>query len=245
MKKLTSLFVGILLIFSTSAKADEGMWLLPLIQKLNMARMTELGLQLTAEDIYSINNSSIKDAIVIFGGGCTGEIVSDQGLLLTNHHCGYGSIQSHSTVEHDYLTNGFWAMSKEEELPTPGLAVTFLDYIEDVTERVNAKLNDNMTEQERANAIRQESQAIQAEVETNQFRSARVQAFYGGNQFFLLVYTQYRDVRMVGAPRAPSASSVLTPTTGCGPAKRATSLYFASICQKTANQQLTPRITFR
>lgn len=200
MKKLTSLFVGILLIFSTSAKADEGMWLLPLIQKLNMARMTELGLQLTAEDIYSINNSSIKDAIVIFGGGCTGEIVSDQGLLLTNHHCGYGSIQSHSTVEHDYLTNGFWAMSKEEELPTPGLAVTFLDYIEDVTERVNAKLNDNMTEQERANAIRQESQAIQAEVETNQFRSARVQAFYGGNQFFLLVYTQYRDVRMVGAP---------------------------------------------
>ena len=200
MKRLTSLLLGISLLFSLSAKADEGMWLLPLIQKLNIGKMTELGLQLSAEDIYSVNHSSVKDAILIFGGGCTAEVVSPQGLVLTNHHCGYGSIQYHSTVDHDYLTNGFWAMSKAEELPTPNLSVTFLEYIEDVTARINAKLNDGMTETERANAIRDESQKIQSEVKTDQFRSARVTPFYAGNQFFLLVYTQYRDIRLVGAP---------------------------------------------
>jgi len=200
MKKLTTLLLGISLIFSTTAKADEGMWLLPLIQKLNIGKMTELGLQLTAEDIYSINNSSIKDAIVIFGGGCTGEIVSPEGLLLTNHHCGYGSIQSHSSVEHDYLTDGFWAMSKEEELATPGLSVTFLQYITDVSDRVKAELKDDMTEAERANAIRDIARKIQGEVEGDEFTRAQVQPFFGGNQFFLLVYTTYRDVRFVGAP---------------------------------------------
>lgn len=188
------------MLFSISAKADEGMWLLPLIQKLNIGKMTELGLQLTAEDIYSVNHSSIKDAIVIFGGGCTGEIVSPQGLLLTNHHCGYGAIQSHSTVEHDYLTDGFWAMSKTEELPTPGLSVTFLDYLTNVTDRVLAGVNDNMTEAERNNAIRDASQKIQDEIKSDKFHFARVQAYFGGNQFYLLVYTRYSDVRLVGAP---------------------------------------------
>jgi hypothetical protein len=192
--------LGISLIFSISAKADEGMWLLPLLQKLNIGKMTELGLKLSAEDIYSVNHSSVKDAILIFGGGCTAEVVSPQGLVLTNHHCGYGSIQSHSTVEHDYLTDGFWAMSKAEELPTPNLSVTFLEYIEDVSARINAKLNDGMTEAERAIAIRDESQKIQSEVKTDQFKSARVTSFYAGNQFFLLVYTRYGDVRLVGAP---------------------------------------------
>jgi len=200
MKRFTSLLLGISLLFSLSAKADEGMWLLPLIQKLNIGKMTELGLQLSAEDIYSVNHSSVKDAILIFGGGCTAEVVSPQGLVLTNHHCGYGSIQYHSTVEHDYLTDGFWAMSKGEELPTPNLSVTFLDYIEDVTARINAKLNDGMSEADRATAIRNESQAIQSEVKSDRFHSARVSSFFGGNQFFLLVYTQYRDVRLVGAP---------------------------------------------
>lgn len=176
------------------------MWLLPLIQKLNIGKMTELGLQLTAEDIYSVNHSSVKDAIVIFGGGCTGEIVSPQGLLLTNHHCGYGAIQSHSTVEHDYLTDGFWAMSKTEELPTPGLSVTFLDYLTDVTDRVLAGVNDNMTEAERNNATRDASQKIQDEIKTDKFHFARVQAYFGGNRFYLLVYTRYSDVRLVGAP---------------------------------------------
>ena len=200
MKRFTSLLLGIALLFSLSARADEGMWLLPLIQKLNIGKMTELGLQLSAEDIYSVNHSCLKDAILIFGGGCTAEVVSPQGLVLTNHHCGYGSIQSHSTVEHDYLTNGFWAMSKGEELVNPGLSVTFLDYLEDVTARINAKLNDGMSEADRAAAIRDESQKIQSEVKTDQFHSARVSSYYGGNQFYLLVYTQYRDVRLVGAP---------------------------------------------
>jgi len=200
MKRITALLLGISLLFSISAKADEGMWLLPLIQKLNIGKMTELGLQLTAEDIYSVNHSSVKDAIVIFGGGCTGEIVSPQGLLLTNHHCGYGAIQSHSTVEHDYLTDGFWAMSKTEELPTPGLSVTFLDYLTDVTDRVLAGVNDNMTEAERNNATRDASQKIQDEIKTDKFHFARVQAYFGGNRFYLLVYTRYSDVRLVGAP---------------------------------------------
>ncbi len=200
MKRLTSLFLGIALLFSLSARADEGMWLLPLIQKMNIGKMTQLGLQLTAEDIYSVNHSSLKDAILIFGGGCTAEVVSPQGLVLTNHHCGYGSIQAHSTVEHDYLTNGFWAMSKGEELVNPNLSVTFLDYLQDVTARINAKLNDGMSEADRATAIRDESQKIQSEVKTDKFHSARVSAYFGGNQFYLLVYTQYRDIRLVGAP---------------------------------------------
>ncbi len=200
MKKITALFIGIALAFNFSAKADEGMWLLPLLEKLNIGTMTELGLELTAEDIYSVNHSSLKDAIAIFGGGCTSEIVSAQGLVLTNHHCGYGAIQSHSTVEHDYLKDGFWAMSKEEELASPGISVTFLDYIEDVSDRINALLNDDMTEQERSTAIRAESGKIAGAVETNDFHSARVQPFFGGNKFYLLVYTRYNDVRFVGAP---------------------------------------------
>src|SRR4030066_2595583 len=110
MKKVLSILIVILISAGFKARADEGMWLLPLIEKLNIGKMTELGLKLTAEDIYSLNKASLKDAIVIFGGGCTGEIVSSQGLILTNHHCGYGSIQAHSSVEHDYLHNGFWAM---------------------------------------------------------------------------------------------------------------------------------------
>jgi len=200
MKKLTAIFISIALAFNMSAKADEGMWLLPLLEKLNIGTMTEMGLELTAEDIYSVNQSSLKDAIAIFGGGCTSEIVSPQGLLLTNHHCGYGIIQSHSSVEHDYLKDGFWAMSLDEEIASPGLSVTFLDYIEDVSDRINSLLNDEMDEQERSRIIREESGKIQDEVETGDFRSARVQDFFSGNNFYLLVYTRYADVRFVGAP---------------------------------------------
>ena len=138
MKKLFALLLILVLSFGFKVKADEGMWLLPLIEKLNMGKMTELGLKLSAEDIYSINKVCLKDAVVIFGGGCTAEIVSSQGLVLTNHHCGYSSIQSHSSVDHDYLRDGFWAMSKEEELPNPNLSVTFLISMEDVTSQVLA-----------------------------------------------------------------------------------------------------------
>ena len=132
MRKILALLFVALISFGSRVRADEGMWLLPLIEKLNIGTMTQLGLKLSAEEIYSLNKTSIKDAVVIFGGGCTGEIVSSQGLILTNHHCGYASIQNHSTVEHDYLQDGFWAMNKEQELPNPGLAVTFLIRIEDV-----------------------------------------------------------------------------------------------------------------
>ena len=149
MKKLFAISLILLLSAGFRAKADEGMWLFPLIEKLNMGTMTQMGLKLSAEDIYSLNKACMKDAVVIFGGGCTGEIVSSQGLILTNHHCGYGSIQSHSTVDHDYLQDGFWAKTKAEELPNPGLSVTFLISIEDVTSQVLADVTDGMSETER------------------------------------------------------------------------------------------------
>jgi len=200
MRKLLAILVILVTFSASQARADEGMWLLPLIEKLNIGTMTEMGLKLTAEDIYSINQASLKDAIVIFGGGCTAEIVSPHGLLLTNHHCGYGQIQRHSTVEHDYLNNGFWAMSKEEELPNPGLSVTFLVRIEDVTDRVLAKTNPDMTEAARREAIMAESSAITKEATDGNHFNARVSSFYSGNQYFLLVYEVFSDVRLVGTP---------------------------------------------
>ena len=200
MKKLFSILLIFAFSFGFKAKADEGMWLLPLIEKLNIGTMTEMGLKLSAEDIYSLNKASIKDAIVIFGGGCTGEIVSSQGLILTNHHCGYGSIQSHSTVEHDYLQDGFWAMSKEEELPNPNLAVTFLIKIEDVTDQVLANVKEGMSEEERNSSINEARKMIQEKAgDGNNYRT-QVSSFYGGNYFYLLVYERYNDVRLVGAP---------------------------------------------
>ncbi len=200
MKKLFAIVLTLLLSFGFKAKADEGMWLLPLIEKLNMGKMTELGLKLSAEDIYSLNKACVKDAVIIFGGGCTGEIVSSQGLILTNHHCGYGSIQAHSSVEHDYLRDGFWAKTKEEELPNPNLSVTFLIRIEDVTSQVLANVKDGMSETDRTAAITSARQAIEKKAgEGNNYR-AQVGSFYGGNYFYLLVYERYNDVRLVGAP---------------------------------------------
>lgn len=200
MKKLFSILFILFISAGFKAKADEGMWLLPLIDKLNVGKMTELGLKLTAEDIYSINKACLKDAIVIFGGGCTGEIVSSQGLILTNHHCGYGAIQSHSTVEHDYLKDGFWAKTKEEELPNPNLSVTFLISIEDVTSQVLANVKEGMSESERTAAISAARTQIESKArEGNSYRT-QVAAYYGGNDFYLLVYERYTDVRFVGAP---------------------------------------------
>ena len=199
MKKIFILFLVYVLPFS-SLRADEGMWLLPLLEKLNINTMQEMGCRLTAEQIYSINQSSVKDAIVIFGGGCTGEMVSGEGLLLTNHHCGYDAIQQHSSLENDYLSEGFWAKTRSEEIHTPGLRVTFLIRIEDVTAHVTAKLNDSMTEDERQVAINGASGEITNEATANTHYTARVQSFYGGNSFYLLVYEVFNDVRMVGAP---------------------------------------------
>jgi hypothetical protein len=200
MKKLFALLLILVSSLGFKAKADEGMWLLPLIEKLNMGKMTELGLKLSAEDIYSINKVCLKDAIVIFGGGCTGEIVSSQGLVLTNHHCGYGSIQAHSSVDHDYLRDGFWAKTKEEELSNPNLSVTFLVRIEDVTSQVLANVKQGMSETDRTAAITDARQSIEKKAtEGNNYR-AQVGSFYGGNYFYLLVYERYTDVRLVGAP---------------------------------------------
>lgn len=200
MKKLSLMLIILLLTFGARVKADEGMWLLPLIEKLNIGKMTELGLKLSAEDIYSLNQPSIKDAIIIFGRGCTGEIVSSQGLILTNHHCGFGEIQAHSSVEHDYLQNGFWAMSKEEELPNPELTVTFLVRIEDVTDQILSVVGPGMAEPERTAAINSVRQVIEKNaMEGNDYR-AQVSSFYGGNYFYLMVYETYSDVRLVGAP---------------------------------------------
>ncbi len=193
-------FLLVVSLFVSNVRADEGMWLLPLIQKLNINKMHEMGLKLSAEDIYSINNSSLKDAVVIFGGGCTGELVSDQGLIFTNHHCGYGTIQKLSTVEHNYLDDGFWAKSMDEELPAPGLTVTFMKYMEDVTGQINADLNDKMTEEERNEKIREVSDKIIKKVTKDNDYEAIVKNFFAGNQFYLVVYERFKDVRFVGAP---------------------------------------------
>ena len=200
MKKIITLLISLTLIVNVSLWADEGMWLLPLLKQLNIKTMNEMGLQLTAEDIYSINQSSLKDAIVIFGGGCTAEMISDEGLLITNHHCGYGAIQSHSDIEHNYLKDGFWAMSRDEELPNERLSVTFLIRIEDVSEKINAELNYQMAEDERSSKIREIAEEIQNEATEDTHYSARVTPFFGGNNFYLFVYETYRDVRLVGAP---------------------------------------------
>lgn len=200
MKKLLLVLLMIFSGYGLKALPDEGMWLLPLLEKLNIGKMTEMGLKLTAEDIYSVNKASLKDAIVIFGGGCTGEIVSPEGLLLTNHHCGYGQIQSHSSVEHDYLKDGFWAMTREEELPNPGLSVTFLIRVEDVTGQVLAGVKEGMNETERSNAINEARMAIQRKATEGTWYTANVSTFYNGNQFFLFVYERFNDVRLVGAP---------------------------------------------
>ena len=195
-------FLFVLLIsFSSVARADEGMWLLPMMEKLYLGKMTELGLKLSANDIYSLNNASLKDAVVSFNdGSCTGEIVSSEGLLLTNHHCGYDRIQAHSTVENNYLKDGFWAMTRDKELPNPGLSVTFLMKIEDVTDQVLAGVKPGMTESKRSAVINSARLSIERSASSGTNYKASVSSFYGGNYFYLLVYEQYTDVRLVGAP---------------------------------------------
>ena len=192
---------ALLLLFSaTTAFADEGMWLLPYIQKLNITDMKAKGLKLEAEDIYSADKSSLKDAIVIFGGGCTGEVVSDQGLVFTNHHCGYGAIQQHSSVEHDYLKDGFWANSFKEEIPTPGLQVTFIRRIEDVTDKVLNKVKEDMNLEKRNQLIEKNIEKLTEKVELGVGESVQVQSMFGGNMYILFVKQVFTDVRMVGAP---------------------------------------------
>ena len=190
-------------IISIRAVADEGMWIPLLLKKYNIEQMQAKGFKLTAEDVYSINKASLKDAVMIFGGGCTGELISDQGLLITNYHCGYRSIQKHSSIEHDYLTDGFWAMSKKEELPNPGLTVTFLKRMEDVTDKVLKGVTDSTPEKEREEIIKKNIAQIKKEATKDNNYQAVVKPFFYGNQYFLFLNEIFRDVRLVGAP--PSA----------------------------------------
>lgn len=181
-------------------RADEGMWLLMLIKRLNGVDMQKEGLHLTPEEIYSVNNSSLKDAIVSFGGFCTGEIVSDKGLIFTNHHCGYGAIAAASTPEKDYLKNGFWAMKQKDEFNSKDLYVRFLVRMDDATQRITSKLNNNMTGEERKAIIDAEAKAIQSENSENGKYTVVVRDFFNGNEFYYFVYQDYKDVRLVGAP---------------------------------------------
>ncbi|MGD0341717.1 MAG: S46 family peptidase [Bacteroidales bacterium] len=204
MKKilLTSTFLFITL-FTVASMPDEGMWIPLLIEKYNIKLMQEKGFRLSAEDIYSVNRACMKDAVVSFGGGCTGEVISPEGLLITNHHCGYGQMQRLSSLEHDYLTNGYWAMSRDEELPCPGLFVTFLKRMEDVTEKVLKGITEGMDKDARDKLINANSEEIRKSAVEGSGYSASIRPFYMGNQYFLMVYETFTDIRFVGAP--PSA----------------------------------------
>ena len=198
-KKLLSIIFLSVLTFSL-VKADEGMWLPQLLQSMNESDMKDCGLQLTAQDLYDVNNSSLKDAIVALNGGmCTGEMISSQGLMLTNHHCAFDVIQTHSTVDNDYLTDGFWAMTRDAELPNEGFSVSFLVSIESVTDRVLEDLGE-VTESERNTKLREIFNEISSEKIDGTDYNARVKSFFGGNEFYLMTYITYNDVRLVGAP---------------------------------------------
>ncbi len=199
MKKSILFLLALLVLAPFRAKADEGMWFLMFIGK-NIKDMERMGLQLTAEEIYSINNSSLKDAIVQFNGGCTAEIISKDGLILTNHHCGYDKIAELSTPENDYLTHGFWAKTKKDELAPKNISVRFFVRMDNVTDRILALLDDSLTEKEREQRINQEIAKIQKENDENGKYTVSVRPFFQGNEFYYFVYQDFNDVRLVGTP---------------------------------------------
>jgi len=200
---LKTIFAGIFMLVSLglqSLMAGEGMWLPVLLQQMNEKEMQSMGFRLTADDIYSINHSSMKDGVVLFGGGCTAEFVSNQGLILTNHHCGYGRIQAHSSLEHDYLADGFWAKTRDEELTNPGHTVTLLIRMEDVTAKVLAGVQTGMDEETRDSLINVNSRNIIKEAQKDNHYQAMIKPFYVGNEYYLFVNEVFKDVRLVGAP---------------------------------------------
>ena len=195
-----ALLAGVLFV-SLNVKADEGMWLPSLVGKLNIQKMTSLGCNLTAEQIYSINNSSLKDAVVALDrGSCTAEIVSADGLLLTNHHCGFGEIQAHSSVDHDYLRDGFWAMKREDELANPGKTVTFLISMEDVTDQVLKNVTDEMDDMTRSSKVHEAASKIEKEAKGENNFEVRVRSLFESNRYFLFVSQTFKDIRLVGTP---------------------------------------------
>ena len=200
-KKIVLLFLSAIILSVGTSRADEGMWMLPLIQKLNIKEMSNMGFKLSAKDIYDINNSSLKDAVLQFGGGCTAEIISKDGLVLTNHHCGYGTIQKLSSVDHNYLLNGFWAKNRDEEIPANGLTVTFLDRFEDVTKEVTEALSGLIEPKAREDALKAISDRLTDKaVGENKYLKGRVVSFFGDNQYYLIISKTYNDIRFVGAP---------------------------------------------
>ena len=198
MKKTFTLLAMFALLLP-AAVADEGMWI-PMLLGKNQAAMQKAGMRITAQDIYDINNACLKDAVILFNQGCTGEFVSDQGLFLTNHHCGYYYITSNSTVEHDYLTHGFWAMSRDEEIPCKGLTATRLVRMEDVTNRVLAGIDDKLSEEERSRIVERNIKAITVAAVAGTHYKAIIKPFYYGNQYFMYINEVFTDVRLVGAP---------------------------------------------
>ncbi|MBI9057959.1 MAG: S46 family peptidase [Labilibaculum sp.] len=210
MKKISLLLFAAVMILGGQVKADEGMWIPMLLKKYNIEDMQKAGFKLSADDIYNINEACLKDAVIGLGREgspfhhfCTGELISDEGLIVTNHHCGYGAIQAHSTLEHDYLKDGFWAMSREEELVNEGITASFLVRMEDVTSIVLDSITDEIKEVDRQKMIRKNIKKLQDEAEKDSDYRASVKAFFNGNQYFLSVYEIFKDVRLVGAP--PSA----------------------------------------
>ena len=195
----TFIFLLVFVLLTGRLFGKEGMWIPILLEKYNIDEMQKMGFKLSASDIYDVNNASMKDAIVIFGGGCTGELISNDGLLITNHHCGMRQIQSHSTVENDYLTNGFWAMNRKEELQNSGLTVSFLEYMEDVTEKVFENTV-GLSIEEKQKQIEKNTDAIRKQAAEEGKYSTQVKPLFYGNQYFLYVYKIYKDVRLVGAP---------------------------------------------
>jgi len=194
------ILLGLAAFISNFSYAGEGMWLPLFLKSLNEAEMQSMGMKISAEDIYSVNKGSLKDAIVHFGGFCTSELISSEGLLLTNHHCGYGQIQSHSSLDNNLLKDGFWARNKSEELPNPGLTATFIDQIIDATDKILEGVSDNMSEEERQSMVDQNIDAYSKSFRLAKYQNVVVRPFFHGNQYFAFITTTYSDVRLVGAP---------------------------------------------
>lgn len=197
---MKSLKLLILFFYIQISAQQGGMWIPSLLKGMNESEMKKLGMKISAEDIYSVNKSSLKDAVPQFDGGCTAEVISDKGLILTNHHCGFDNIQSHSTVENDYLTNGFWAYNMEEELPNKDLYVTFVIRIEDVTTKVLEGTESLATEAEKQKKIQENISFLNKTLPKEAWQENNIRTFYDGNQYLLFVVENYKDVRLVGAP---------------------------------------------
>ena len=243
MKKLVFGLVLLAVTFSNIARADEGMWL-PFLLGRNYEDMKKHGLRLSQEQIYSINKSSMKDAVISFGGFCTGEVISDKSLVLTNHHCGYDAIAGASTPEKNYLDNGFWAKNTAEEIPVPGLTATFMIRMEDVSASILKELNPSMTQAERAEKIKKVSDVLIADATRGTNYEAFVRDFYDGNEFYLFVKETYKDVRWLEHLLKVQVNSVEIQITGCGLVTLRISLCSVFMQEQITNLPNTTQTTF-